>query len=156
MENSDHRLDHLIAENIRLLDDNQKLQKQLENTEQKLLESRDFILNQGYRNVSDEINTSITTTKNKQITPEVTRTVPAILPGQSITETSVIDDEIQHLLSELGIKLSKTLIEELKTKPREQIMSAIVLVQENIALGVAVKSRVGLLRNALSRYKSET
>ena len=153
MGSSDRKLDHVIAENIRLLEDNKKLQKQLENTEQKLLESRDFILNQGYISVSDQIHTSTAATKNKQITPEAKRIFPAILPGQSIVEVSAIDDEIQHLLSELGIKLSKTLIEELKTKPREQIISAIGLVQENIALGVSVKSKVGLLRKALSRYK---
>ncbi len=59
------------------------------------------------------------------------------------------DDEIQVLLSELGIKLSKILIKEIKGTPRERVIGAIVVVQENIDSGVKVRSKVGLFRSAL-------
>ncbi|ELS04669.1 hypothetical protein Xen7305DRAFT_00044050 [Xenococcus sp. PCC 7305] len=50
MGKSDQLVDRLKAENIRLLEENQKLRKQLEDTEKKLIASREFILNQGYKN----------------------------------------------------------------------------------------------------------
>ena len=51
LDQSENIVECLKAENIRLLEENQKLKKQLANTEQKLLQSRDFILSQGYKKI---------------------------------------------------------------------------------------------------------
>lgn len=52
IDSSTNIVEYLKAENLRLLEENHKLQKQLENTEQKLLQSREFILSQGYKSIS--------------------------------------------------------------------------------------------------------
>ncbi|MGK7898981.1 MAG: DUF6262 family protein [Xenococcus sp. (in: cyanobacteria)] len=52
IDNSNNIVESLKAENLRLLKENHKLKQQLANTEQKLLQSRDFILSQGYKNIS--------------------------------------------------------------------------------------------------------
>ncbi len=49
LDNSSNIVEHLQAENLRLLEENQRLKEQLANTEHKLLQSRDFILSQGYK-----------------------------------------------------------------------------------------------------------
>ncbi len=49
MGNSENTTNRLKAENIRLLEENSNLRRQLENTEKKLYASREFILSQGYQ-----------------------------------------------------------------------------------------------------------
>ena len=55
MENSDNLVERLQAENIRLIEENKKLRKQLANTEKKLIESREFILTQGAKYLKPDI-----------------------------------------------------------------------------------------------------
>ena len=149
MSKSENSLDRLKAENIKLLEENNKLKKSLRYTEKRLQESREYILSRGNENKSDGSRQNSASEKVIQLIPEE-NIVPAILPRQTVTVVGdEIDDEMQILLSELGIKLSKTLIKEIKEKPREQVMSAVLIVQENIDTGVEVRNKVGLFRSAL-------
>ncbi|MDJ0594870.1 MAG: DUF6262 family protein [Pleurocapsa sp. MO_226.B13] len=151
MSNSENTVERLKAQNVELLTENKELRKQLKYFENQILEQREFILKQGYKNKYD-----VTSHKQELKEPKVIQLVsdndillPAVLPGQSITQTDVIDNEIQKLLSKVGIKLSKTTIELIKSKPREQVINAIGVVIENIDSGIRVRSKVGLLKSIL-------
>lgn len=146
---SENTVDRLKAENIKLMEENKKLRIQLDFTEKQLSESRNFILTQGYKNKTENAKSQSNTEKVIQLIPEENDSFFFFSSEQVISMNAQIDEEIQSLLSELGIRLSKTLIEEIKTKPREQVISAIAVVQENIDTGVKIRSKVGLFRSAL-------
>jgi hypothetical protein len=146
MSKSNNSLDRLQAENIRLLQENKQLQEQVALTKEKLAASREFILTQGY-NSEPAINTKTV----KQIILPEEKVAPVLLSGQSLTEMSTIDEEIQWLLSEVGIKLSKTLIQEINSQPKEKVIKAISGVRENINNGIKINSKVSLFRAAVQQ-----
>lgn len=150
MSKGENFVERLKAENIKLLTENKELRKQLKHFENEITKQRDFIFKQGYKNKYDDAG-------HYQKEPKTLRLIPgndnlglAILPGQSITQVNVIDDEIQKLLSEAEIKLSKTMVRLIKSKPREQVINAINVVLKNMNTGVKIRSKVGLLRSALN------
>lgn len=145
MSKSENSLERLKAENLRLLEENKELRKQLEVAETNLFKTREYILTQGFKNKLDPRNE---TSKTEKVVQLITQE-KVITPGLSTIEMGELDDNIQSLLAELGIKLNKTLIKEIKEKPREQVLNAISVVQENIDTGVKIRSKVGLFRRAL-------
>ena len=149
MSKSENSVERIKAENIRLIEENKNLTRQLDLTRKNLAEAREFILDRGYKDQTDLANKATRAEKVIQLIPEEKAVVPAILPGESMQKMDEIDDEVQYLLSELGIRLSRTLIEEIKDRPREQVMNAISIVQENLDTGVKVRSKVGLFRSTL-------
>ncbi len=156
MNKSENSVERLKAENIQLKGEVKSLEEELNFVKKQLSEARDFILNQGYKNKSNKINKK--QSRNEKVIQLIPKeyedeqvVVPAILSGQPVSEMNELDDEIQYLLSELGIRLSKTLIEEIKSKPREQVINAIYVVKENIDTGVRIRSKVGLFRSALKK-----
>ena len=151
MSNSENTVERLKAQNVELLAENKELRKQLKYFENQILEQREFILKQGYKNKYDATShkQELKEPKVIQLVPDNDTLLPAVLPGQSITQTDVIDNEIQKLLSKVGIKLSKTTIELIKSKPREQVINAIGVEIENIDSGIGVRSKVGLLKSIL-------
>jgi hypothetical protein len=154
MSKSKNSVERLKAQNVELLTENQELRKQLKYFENQVLEQRDFILKQGYKNkYNDLVEPPVEAKKPKviQLVPDNDALLPAVLPGQSITQTDVIDEEVQKLLSEAGIRLSKTMIKLIKSKPKEQVINAINVVVENILSGAKIRSKVGLFRSALQK-----
>jgi hypothetical protein len=152
MSKSENSVERLKAQNVELLTENKELRKQLKYFENQVLEQRDFILKQGYKNkYNDLVESPVEAKKPKviQLVADNDGLLPAVLPGQSITQTDVIDNEVQKLLSETGIRLSKTMIELIKSKPKEQVINAINVVLENILSGAKIRSKVGLFRSAL-------
>ncbi len=59
-----------------------------------------------------------------------------------------ISDELKASLSEVGIKLNKTLTQLIKSAPETQVVSALSVVKEALASG-DVRSKAGLFRKAL-------
>ncbi|MBR8835365.1 MAG: hypothetical protein DSM106950_15390 [Stigonema ocellatum SAG 48.90 = DSM 106950] len=59
-----------------------------------------------------------------------------------------ISDELKANLSEVGIKLNKTLIQMIKSAPEAQVISALSVVKEALISG-DVRSKAGLFRKAL-------
>lgn len=149
MSKSENSVERLKAQNIELLAENKELRKQLRFFENQISDLRDFILKQGYKKKFDDVDNNKKETNVVQLIPDKDNIFPAILPGQSITETDVMDDEIQKLLSEAGIRISKTMIRLIKSKPREQVVNAINVVLENLNSGNKVRNKPGLLRAAL-------
>ena len=148
MSKSENSLERIKAQNIELLAENKKLKNQLVYFENQISEQRNFILKQGYKNKYDDVDNNKKQPENIQLIRDTNNLIPAILPGQFVSE-NVIDDEIQRLLSEAGIRLSKTMIGIIKNQPKEQVIDAINVVLENINAGVKVRSKAGLLRKAL-------
>ena len=149
MSKNANSVERLKAQNVELLAENKMLRKQLKYFEDRISEQRDFILEQRYKNKYNDVGSDKKESKVIQLVPDSYNLVPAILPGQPVYTVDVIDDEIQSLLSKAGIRLSKTMIKSIVSKPREQVVNAINVVLENINTGVKVKSKVGLLRTAL-------
>ncbi len=156
MGKSENTVDRLKAENIKLMEENKRLRKQLDFTEKQLSESRNFILSQGYKNKTENTKSPKNTEKVIQLVPKENDLSSFFSSEQSALISAQIDEEIQNLLSELNIRLSKTLIEEIKTKPREQVISAIAVVRENIDTGVKIRSKIDLFRSALKSEHSST
>lgn len=155
MTKSENSVERLKAENIKLKEEINNLKRQLRHIQKELTESRDFILQQGYNKKYEAVDLQSKEQMNKkqqnsnkviQLIPEEKAYTLDILPIKSPIE---MDKEIETLLSELGIKLSRTLIEEIKSKPKDQVIGAISVVQENIDTGVKIRSKVGLFRSAL-------
>ncbi len=60
----------------------------------------------------------------------------------------LLTEELKARFSEVGIKLNKTLIEMIESSTEQQVMNALGVVEERLAVG-QVKSKTGLFRSAL-------
>lgn len=153
MSESENSLERLKAENIKLSTENKELQKRLKYLEDRLSEQRDFILQQGSKN-KDDVHLPKKTSKVIQLTSDDENLAPGILPG-SITEKDLIDEEVQKLLSKTGIRLSKTMVELIKSQSKEQVVCAVNVLLKNINSGVKIKSKVGWLKSALNEDRNQ-
>ena len=68
--------------------------------------------------------------------------------NQPTTNTNEISDELKSQFAEVGIKLNKTLIKLIQSAPEGQVINALSVVKETLAVG-KVKSKAGLFRKAL-------
>ena len=64
------------------------------------------------------------------------------------TTTDEISDELKSHFSEVGIRLNKALRELIKSAPESQVLNALSVVKEALAVG-KVRSKAGLFRKAL-------
>ena len=74
------------------------------------------------------------------------------------TNKSTIDeisDELKSQFNDIGIKLNKTLIKLIISVPESQVINALSVVKEALAVG-KVKSKAGLFRKALEEAWTQT
>jgi DNA-binding phage protein len=123
MGNTQDLLDRLKAENRRLSDENQQLRAELESTRRDLNDCQQRLV------ISNPKIVSLEQKRNQPTTNE-------------------ISDELEAQFSEVGIRLNKTLRELIKSAPEEQVINALSVVKEALAVG-KVRSKAGLFRKAL-------
>lgn len=117
-------VDRLKAENSRLNDESKQLRGELESARNELNDCQQRLI------ISNPKIASLDQKRSQQPTNDD------------------ISDELKANLSEVGIKLNKTLTQMIKSAPEAQVMSALSVVKEALALG-AVRSKAGLFRKAL-------
>lgn len=117
-------VDRVQAENSRLNDENKQLRGELESTQNELNDCQQRLI-----------------TSNPKIASLDQRR------SQQPTNDD-ISDELKANISELGIKLNKTLTQMIKSAPEAQVISALLVVKEALANG-DVRSKAGLFRKAL-------
>ena len=149
MSRSKNLVERLKAENIKLLAENENLKQQLRYLENQISDQRAFILKQGYKDKSDNSTDIKEVPKVIQVVSDKDNFLPAILPKQSVSQPDVIDNEILELLATAGIKLSKSTIELIKSKPKERVLSSIDRVLKITDSGAKIASKVRLFKSAL-------
>lgn len=117
-------IERVKAENSRLNDENKQLRGELEST----------------RNELNDFQQRLITSNPKIASLDQKR-------SQQPTNDH-ISDELKANLSEVGIKLNKTLTQMIKSAPEAQVISALSVVKEAVASG-NVRSKAGLFRKAL-------
>lgn len=117
-------IDSLRAENSRLNDEKKQLRKELESTRNELNDCQQRLITRNPKIASLDQSRSQKTTNND------------------------ISDELKANLSEVGIKLNKTLTQMIKSAPEAQVISALSVVKEALSSG-NVRSKAGLFRKAL-------
>ena len=68
---------------------------------------------------------------------------------QKTTDNGLNQDDIQSRLKKIGVRLSKKLNELIESLEKNQVINAILAVEEYLNSGKKVKSKAGLLRKAL-------
>ncbi len=124
-QNERNIINRLKADNKRQAEQIQELQAKLSETCQELENCQNIIV---------------------KTNPKVTSLTKKI--EQSL-EKNPIDDEIRDKLSQIGARVNTTLNKILKSKSKLEIINAISAVEQYIATGKKVKSKAGLLREAL-------
>ncbi len=114
----------LNGENDRLKTELEKLRAELEATQKELNNCQQRLLSN---------NPKITSLEEKRT-------------KQSTTDE--ISDELKSQFSDVGIRLNKTLIKLIVSAPESQVINALSVVKETLAVG-KVKSKAGLFRKAL-------
>lgn len=117
-------VDRIKAENSRLKDENKQLRGELESIRNELNDCRQRLI-----------------TNNLKLASLNQRR------SQQLANDDASDD-LKANLSEVGIKLNKTLTQMIKLAPEGQVINALSVVKEALALG-AVRSKAGLFRKAL-------
>ena len=123
MGNTQDLLDRIKAENRRLNDENQQLRAELKSTQRDLNDCQQRLVTSNPKVASLE-------QKRNQLTNDE------------------ISDELEAQFSEVGIKLNQTLRELIKSVPEEQVINALSVVKEALAVR-KVRSKAGLFRKAL-------
>ena len=118
-------LDRLKAQNRSLNDENKQLRSKLESIQKDLNDCQQIL-----------------TFSNPKIT--------SLEPKRNQPNNDEISDELKSQLSELRIKLNKTLRELIKSAPEKQVINALSVVREALAAG-KVRSITGLFRKALEK-----
>ncbi len=116
--------EHLKENNFRLSEENKQLRAELESIQNELNDCQQ-------RLISSNPKITCLTQKRSQ---------------QPINDD--VSDELKANLSEVGIKLNKTLTQMIKSAPEARVLSALSVVKEALASG-AVRSKAGLFRKAL-------
>lgn len=119
-------VDRLKVENSRLNEENEKLRLELKSTQNDLNSCQQRLGNS---------NAKITSLNEKR-------------SQQQISED--ISDELKGKITELGIRLNKDLTQMIKSVTEAQVVNALSVVKEALALG-NVRSKVGLFRRALEK-----
>lgn len=117
-------LDRLKAESIRLTEVNKQLRDELDSTQKDLQDCQQSLI---------QINPKISYLEDKRT-------------NQSTNDG--ISDKLKSELNEVGIKLNKTLIKLINSVSQSQVVNALSVVKEAVAVG-KVKSKAGLFRKAL-------
>ena len=114
----------LNGENDRLKSELEKLRAELATTQKELNNCQQRLVNSNLKI------TSLEEKRTKQST------------------TDEISDELKSQFNDVGIKLNKTLRELINSAPESQVINALSVVKETLAVG-KVKSKAGLFRKAL-------
>lgn len=125
-------LDRLKAESIRLTEVNKQLRDELDSTQKDLQDCQQSLI---------QINPKVSSLKDKR-----TKQSSQKISNQSTTDG--ISDKLKSEFNEVGIKLNKTLIQLINSVSQEQVVNALSVVKEALAVG-KVKSKAGLFRKAL-------
>ena len=115
----------LNGENSTLKTENERLQAELESTRHDL----------------EECQQNLVTSHPKLASLEQKRNQPT-------SHANGISDELKSQFSEVGIRLNKTLRELIQSVPESQVLNALSVVKEALAVG-KVRSKAGLFRKAL-------